>query len=291
MAYAAMVESITAFGVYLIDARGHIMSWNRGAELQTGLSREQVIKKPYALLFDDAARTAGLPAQMLGFAKYHGHYRDEHLRRRGATDRYTAQATLDVVHDMQGRHSGFVEVVRDVTDERAQQEALYEQATIDALTGLPNRGHFTEIAEREIERAARYHDPLSVALGDIDHFKGVNDTHGHHVGDLALQHVSHVLSAGARKIDTVGRLGGEEFAMVLPRANMGPAVELCDRLRVQLYKTPFDAPAGPLRISISIGVATLGPDAPTLQAMLERADKALYKAKRHGRNRVETWSV
>lgn len=288
MAYAAMVESVSAFGIFLIDARGHIMSWNQGAERQTGLKPEQVLKQPYATLYDDAARAAGLPQQVLGFAKYHDHFRDEHLRRRANGEQYTAQATLDVIRDDQGRHTGFVEVVRDVTEERTRHAALYRQATVDSLTGLPNRANFEETANREIERAIRDHDPLSVAVGDIDSFKLVNDTHGHHVGDIALKHVAGVMQRSLRKIDSVGRIGGEEFALLLPRANTGPAIELCERLRVQLCTSTFDSPVGPLRVTISIGVATLDRDAADLKTLLERADKGLYKAKRNGRNRVET---
>ena len=291
LAYAAMVQSISGFGVYLIDARGNILTWNHGAELQTGLTHDEIVRQPYAALFDDASRAAGLPGQILGFAKYHGHYSDEHWRRRGADGRFQALATLDIVCDTQGTHTGFVEVVRDITADRKREKALYTQATTDTLTGLPNRGHFTEKAEQEIERARRYGDPLSVAMLDVDHFKAVNDNYGHHIGDIALQHVAEVLRQSARKIDIIGRLGGEEFAMVLPRANTQPAIEFCGRTRIALYRSRVDSPAGPLQISASIGVATLSREAPDLPSLLERADKALYKAKRHGRNRVETWLV
>ncbi|MEC9408573.1 MAG: diguanylate cyclase [Abyssibacter sp.] len=291
MAYAAMVESITGFGIYLIDARGHILTWNQGAERITGLPRARVIRQPYATLFESEGRAADLPAQILGFTKYHGHYSDEHLRRRGAQEQFRALATLDVVQDPRGQHTGFVEVIRDVTADREREAALYTQATTDVLTGLPNRAHFTQQATQEIERARRYFEPVSVAMVDVDHFKSVNDTHGHHVGDLALQHVAGILRSNARRIDILGRLGGEEFALLLPRANTQPAVELCERMRVALYQSRVETPTGPLQIAASVGVASLNRESTTLDSLLERADKALYKAKRQGRNRVEAWML
>ena len=291
MAYAAMVESITGFGIYLIDTRGNILTWNQGAERMTGLPRARVIRQPYSTLFEPAGRAADLPAQILGYAKYHGHYSDEHLRRRGSSEAFRALATLDIIRDPRGRHSGFVEVIRDVTADREREAALYAQATTDVLTGLPNRAHFTEQANLEIERSRRYFEPLSVALLDVDHFKAVNDTHGHQIGDLALQHVAEIMRSNARRIDILGRLGGEEFALLLPRANTQPAVELCERMRVALYQSRVDTPVGQLQISASMGVASMNRDSTTLDSLLERADKALYKAKRQGRNRVEAWML
>lgn len=289
MAYAAMVESISGFGIYLIDARGNILTWNRGAEQLTGLPRSQVIRKPYSMLFESAGLSSDLPSQILGHAKYHGHYSDEHLRRRGVDGQFRALATLDLIQDPRGQHSGFVEVIRDVTADREREAALYSRATTDVLTGLPNRARFTEQATQEIERARRYFEPLSVAMLDVDHFKAVNDTHGHHVGDLALKHVANVMRQTARRIDILGRLGGEEFAVVLPRANTQPAMELCERMRVALYRSRVETPVGHLQIAASMGVASLSRDSATLESLLERADKALYKAKRQGRNRVESW--
>lgn len=289
LAYAAMVESVTGFGIYLIDVRGNVLTWNHGAELQTGLKHDEVVRRPYAELFDDAGRAADLPSQILGFAKYHGHYSDEHWRRRGDDGRFQALATLDVVRDRQGEHTGFVEVVRDITADRKREAALHTQATTDTLTGLANREHFTEVAQQEIDRIRHYGDPLSVAVLDIDHFKSVNDTYGHQVGDIALKHVADILRQAVRPIDIIGRLGGEEFAIVMPRANTQPAIEFCNRIRIALYGAPVDSPMGPLKISVSIGVATRSSEAPDLPSLLERADKALCKAKRNGRNRVETW--
>ena len=99
------------------------------------------------------------------------------------------------------------------------------------------------------------------------------------------------MRSNARRIDILGRLGGEEFALLLPRANTQPAVELCERMRVALYQSRVDTPVGQLQISASMGVASMNRDSTTLDSLLERADKALYKAKRQGRNRVEAWML
>lgn len=290
MAYAAMVHSVSAFGIYLIDTRGRIISWNTGARRLTGFDEDEVIGQLYAGLFPASLRDQRVPDQLLGHAKYKAHVANEQPRRRADDTQFTARFTLDVVRDMAGNHAGFVEVIHDVTRARRRERDLVQLATRDSLTGLANRGYFIEQANNELKRAERYNDPLTVVMADIDHFKQVNDTHGHDVGDLALKHVADVLVASARAIDIVGRLGGEEFALVLPRANLQPALEMCERLRHRIASTPVPWPSGNLRVTISMGLAAVTDDRESLDQLLKLADNALYAAKRGGRNRVEAAS-
>ena len=130
-------------------------------------------------------------------------------------------------------------------------------------------------------------DRLSVLMMDIDHFKNINDTYGHQTGDLVIQTLAHVCQATLREIDIVGRIGGEEFAIVLPQTAGAQAVEAAQRLRLAIASTAVSLQRGlPLHFTVSIGVATLT-DAPTnLDMLLADADKALYEAKHGGRNRV-----
>jgi two-component system, cell cycle response regulator len=171
------------------------------------------------------------------------------------------------------------------------REALREQATRDALTGLWNRRSILEILDRELARARREGRPLSLAVSDIDHFKRVNDTYGHLTGDDVLLEVGCRMVASTRRYDSVGRYGGEEFLMVLPGCPLENAVAQAERTRTEIGGLPICTPETEILVTISVGLtgATLRPGE-TSQSLIRRADEALYQAKRNGRDRVELQS-
>jgi diguanylate cyclase len=172
-----------------------------------------------------------------------------------------------------------------LTEVATELERSESQARTDPLTGLFNRRGMDELIVREIARARRTKTPFSVALLDLDHFKKVNDEHGHDIGDKALLHLTAVAKSGIREVDVVCRYGGEEFVVVLPGAGADGAQFVIDRMRGMLEKTPLAAGSLKLQLRFSAGVAELGPS-DTGATMLKRADQALYDAKRAGRNRV-----
>jgi diguanylate cyclase (GGDEF)-like protein len=157
-------------------------------------------------------------------------------------------------------------------------------ATTDGLTGIANRRQFTESAQQQLSTAQRNHRPLSALMVDIDHFKRVNDTHGHSTGDEVIKTVARVLATHLRNHDIVGRLGGEEFAAIMPEMH-GDPVEAAERIRAAVEAATSPGSHGPVSVTISAGLAELKPD-DTLDTLLSRADEALYRAKRQGRNRV-----
>jgi diguanylate cyclase (GGDEF)-like protein len=168
-----------------------------------------------------------------------------------------------------------------------QGRRLHELATIDELTGLPNRRATLGGLADQLQIAQRLARPLAVMMVDVDHFKRINDTHGHAVGDEVLQHLGRVLAACLRHHDRVGRLGGEEFLVVLPDANAEQAASIAERMRHAVAMGPCRTANGPLSITISVGVACdSGDDATTATALVARADEALYAAKSAGRNTV-----
>ncbi|HVB34497.1 MAG TPA: diguanylate cyclase [Patescibacteria group bacterium] len=171
----------------------------------------------------------------------------------------------------------------------AAREALRFQATHDPLTGLWNHGELLRILDRELARANRAHQPLSLLMVDLDHFKQVNDIYGHLVGDEVLVEGSRRLLSSVRAYDVVGRCGGEEFLIVVPAIDGPAATSLGLRIVTHLGNHPFETSSGPVWVTVSVGVASSSPAEPLSSVGLIRAaDTALYRAKQNGRNRAET---
>lgn len=172
-----------------------------------------------------------------------------------------------------------------------QKAQLFERlnvlATTDGLTGIANRHHFMNVAEGEVARALRYQAPLAGLMLDLDHFKHVNDAHGHAIGDAVLRTVAEICTQSLRNIDLVGRYGGEEFAFLLPEAGIEQARITAERLGKAVANHSFSAGGRNFQVTASIGVAELRGAEDTLAALLDRADRALYAAKQAGRNCVK----
>jgi len=179
-------------------------------------------------------------------------------------------------------------VTRDISERRALRLELERQATTDSLTGIANRRHFLTAAQMEIDRCERHGRTLSLLMLDIDHFKEVNDTFGHATGDRALQAVARSCDKEMRSTDLCGRIGGEEFALLLVETGVAQACRVAERLISQVKAIELFTENGrPVRLTTSIGVAECRPQTETLSDLMVRADKALYKAKNMGRNRFE----
>ncbi len=172
-----------------------------------------------------------------------------------------------------------------------QISTLRRENIIDPLIGIYNRRHLNLRLAEEIERTHRYNLQLSMLLLDIDHFKKINDTYGHYIGDLVLKSLGHLLLKNVRKMDIIARYGGEEIAVIAPHTSVPTAVDLAERLR-QIVETSVMVPADKqenrqaVTISVSIGVAGLDRQIVDKQSLIERTDEALYRAKQKGRNRV-----
>jgi diguanylate cyclase (GGDEF)-like protein len=174
----------------------------------------------------------------------------------------------------------------DITDLAQQAERLEKLATTDTLTGLTNRRHFLALADKEWSRFQRYQRPLSMLMVDIDHFKAVNDRFGHATGDEALKLVAENCRTGQRESDTVGRIGGEEFALLLPETDAAQARVVAERIQSNLAIQPFIADGEPVVLTVSIGLAAATLSMSGIDALMKAADQALYSAKAQGRNRI-----
>ena len=172
-------------------------------------------------------------------------------------------------------------------DEKDAKEMVAYLANIDPLTKSLTRRHFFSFAESEFLRFKRYQRAMSIMVIDADHFKKINDTYGHHAGDLALRSLSLVAMDHKRAQDTFGRLGGEEFGLLLPETSLEQALVVGGRIQQMWEQSPVNLDGELIHSTVSIGVAEVSPDDKSLDDLLRRADKMLYKAKQNGRNRVE----
>jgi len=171
-------------------------------------------------------------------------------------------------------------------DEKDAKEMVAYMANIDPLTKSLTRRHFFGIAQSEFLRFSRYHRPLSALILDTDDFKNINDTYGHHAGDLVLRSFSLVAIEQKRVPDTFGRLGGEEFGLLLPETNLEQARVVAERIQKTWEKSPVSLDGVPIHSTVSIGVVEAGAEDKSFEDLLRRADQMMYKAKGRGKNQV-----
>lgn len=190
----------------------------------------------------------------------------------------------NTIQDAYGRNIGSLKSIRDITERKAVQEKLKVLATVDALSGLYNREHFMQLAQKEFERAKRYNQVFSVVMMDIDHFKAINDTKGHAAGDAVIQEIGRLITAHFRQTDISGRLGGEEFAIVLTNTAIADARLVAEQFRDAVAEANVIYDHSVISLTISIGIAPYFSEAESLDEILKYADEAMYASKASGRN-------
>jgi diguanylate cyclase (GGDEF)-like protein len=176
--------------------------------------------------------------------------------------------------------------ISNITEQKQLEAQLRELATRDFLTGTHNRRHFLELAELEFGRVKRNEKPLSVAMLDIDHFKQLNDAHGHAAGDEALRVLAATCRSSLRTTDVFARFGGEEFVILFAETTLDGAMTVTERMQDAIARAPIPLPAGgTASLTVSAGVAELAPGE-SVEGLIRRADDALYRAKSAGRNQA-----
>jgi len=279
------VENSTA-SIMITDCDGIIRYVNPAFTWITGYDRAEVMGLTPALLKSGETPPEvylDLWTSLLAGRRWRGTL----LNRRKDGTVYWEQMSAAPIVTTDGQISHFVAVRDDITTQKAMEDELRRLATTDALTGLANRRTFIERSESAIARCRRYGHAACMLMIDFDHFKQINDTWGHGVGDEVLRSFAAVSGEMFRIIDIVGRLGGEEFAALVPETTLAGALIAAERLRTAVQAHPVLQENGsPLFFTISIGVAVLKDTDVTTEQLLGRADLALYAAKRNGRNRV-----
>lgn len=202
-----------------------------------------------------------------------------------------ADLSISAIYTHTGDVARVLCVINDITERKDLEFKLQELATTDSLTGLHNRRHFMELGQRIFDTATRYGSALAVAMLDLDDFKVINDTWGHEAGDAVLVALGQAARSSFRNADIVGRIGGEEFAVLMPETDQNQALVAVERFRQAIATTPVFYASTSLRITLSGGLAFFCPQEPlpdeSLEAVLKRADDALYLAKRGGKNKIE----
>lgn len=270
----------------ITDANSVIIRINHAFTDSTGYTAQDVVGKTPRML-QSGRHNADFYREMWETIRRTGMWHGEIWDRRKNGEIYPKWLTISTVKDSNGIVTNYVGSHIDITDRKLLEDELNRQAHIDFLTGVSNRRHFMELAEQELNRATRYANSLSIFMMDIDFFKQVNDTHGHKAGDAVLIKLAQVCCETLREVDVIGRIGGEEFAILLPETDMETAAEVAERLRVAITDTKVPLESGlPLRVTVSIGVVSLSSKEDNIDVLLNLADKALYEAKETGRNKV-----
>ena len=194
------------------------------------------------------------------------------------------ETTVSGIYDDKGEFKGMLGVSRDISKRKIMEAEITRLSVTDKLTQIYNRLKIDEVLESELERSARSKNLFAIIMLDIDHFKQVNDTYGHQVGDSVLIEIADIMKNHVRSIDVIGRWGGEEFFVILPQTDLNGGVNLAEKLRTVVEQNHFKTVD---KLTVSFGVAVYLDDR-TAAGIVSRADKALYKAKENGRNRVET---
>ncbi len=281
--------------ILMIDDEGMVVNWNRSAERIFGFSSQEAMGHEAHELLAPFRYRADFRKGMVSFRETGegpviGKTLELDALRKDASS-FPVELSISALKLNQRWHA--VGIVRDITDRKLAeaevqklQEQLREQAVHDPLTGLYNRRYLDETIKRELARAARYNQPVGIVMCDLDHFKLVNDTHGHLAGDEVLRVFAELLKKHARGSDIVCRFGGEEFVLFLPDMPPAVAYQRAEQLRTELAAKRITLGTAVMQVTASFGVAAFPENGKTMDSLISAVDAAMYQAKEAGRNRV-----
>lgn len=290
----AILTGIADYALVGLDAHGAIADWNPSIGRVTGFGQEAV-GQPYSIFYPLDAMTPERLLDRLRDAERDGWSLDEGKRLRADGSGFWGSLLIAPLPErappcgLEADGPAYCLILRDITDKREASERRRREAFGDYLTGLANRRAFFEAAEQELSRSLTVPRPTAVIAIDADHFKAINDRYGHPGGDAVLQHLAAILGETFREVDVAARIGGEEFAVLLPSTDLPRAAVVAERLRSAVASHTVHFNGERIQYTVSLGVASLDDGAGGVDLLLERADQALYAAKRLGRNRVERW--
>jgi len=275
--------------IIVTDARGHYRRVNPAFERLTGFSAAQV-RGRVARLMATPDDEVDLLREMLLSTAERGRWTGEALQHTAEGRMLAVRCSVTALIDADGDRLGYMAILTDLSELRRASDEIARLATTDSLTDLPNRALFQDRLQQALSQARRRNQSFALLFADLDHFKEVNDTLGHAVGDELLVVIARRLRDSVREMDTVARLGGDEFVMLLPNINRAQAIELADRL-LQHLQQPMTLDGLPdYRAQASVGMVMYPDDGVSLDELMRHADQAMYAAKRGGRNQLQAYT-
>ncbi|MEP3590480.1 MAG: diguanylate cyclase [Marinobacter sp.] len=300
---ADMIETVEV-GLVVLDLDFRVQAWNGFMENHSGITATQIRGQQIFTAFPDIPKAwltrkvdAVTTLNTRAFTSWEQRpylFRFRNARPITGTEEFMYQnLTISPLTNSTGKVDKVCLLIYDVTEfasskralERANEQ-LAKLSMTDRLTGLLNRGTWENLVDAEFERYGRYGQTTTLVMFDIDHFKSVNDTYGHLAGDDVIRHTAQVTRDSIRQSDSAGRYGGEEFGLILPETDAENARILCERIRETIAQSTVNTTAGDIQYTISMGIAQLGGEPENYMQWMQEADKALYRAKEGGRNKV-----
>lgn len=290
------IQEASPEGILVVDEHGVVVSYNRrfldiwqipSKHIQPGDGKDLLVRD-YPILRAAAQQVKDPGGFLRRVEELYANPQARDQCEIGLKDGRTLERDSVGLFNDESHYLGRVWFFRDITDRKREEAALQDLAWHDPLTGVMNRSYFFARAAEELTRARRYQRPLAMLMLDLDHFKYINDQYGHAVGDEVLKIVCGRWGEALRSVDLFARIGGEEFAILMPDSSQQAALVVAERLRASVSDQAILADGKEIRCTVSGGIAMVRAEDSSVRESLRRADDALYRAKEHGRNRVES---
>jgi diguanylate cyclase (GGDEF)-like protein/PAS domain S-box-containing protein len=286
-----LVAGTTDYAIFMLDTGGNVATWNAGAQRFKGYHADEIVGRHFSVFYSPEDVAAGKPERELAIAAAEGHVQDEGWRVRHDGTRFWANVVITALRDSTGTLRGYGKITRDVTERRNFQGNLQHMADHDPLTGLLNRRSFERELASHAARVARYGALGAVLMIDLDNFKSFNDKLGHLAGDRLIVRVAKALQSRLRSSDVLARVGGDEFAVLLPDQD-DAATEIVALALLQVVREEPSPVHAPHKLGASVGIARFEDgEMLTPEHVMAHADYAMYAAKSAGRNRWVRYGV
>lgn len=284
------IDSCKDYSFIFLNPNGYITNWNKGAERIIGYKSNEIIGRHFSIFYPEQKIQEHYPQKELTMSKINGRYEDKGWRIRKDGSKFWANVIITPLNDDNQHLIGFWKVTRDLTEQKRSEDEITYLSTHDTLTHLYNKSAFMNFLKKEIQQSSHLNHFVAIMMLDLDNFKTINDTFGHHIGDKLLIIIAEQLQKIARKEDFVARFGGDEFVIMLPNIKDEAYVKNQAKILLHWFNKPFNIEDHCFQTSVSIGIAIFPHAGNDEISLLKNADIALYSIKELGKNRYQIYS-